>query len=213
MNRKSFVFFGPPGSGKGTQAALLGKYLGLPAISLGELLRQKKNSRSHLGKKIEKYLSNGKLVPESIVLEVLRTRLNKKDVKAGFILDGYPRTKKQLSHFRQILKKTHNIHFIFIDVDDKEVKKRFGKRRCCSCGATYHIIFNPPKIKGLCDSCKKKIQIRSDEKPAVIKRRLELYHSETEPLIGGMKKIGIILHINGEQDIAEIQKEIKRQIK
>ncbi|MEK7097395.1 MAG: nucleoside monophosphate kinase, partial [Patescibacteria group bacterium] len=185
MNRKSFVFFGPPGSGKGTQAALLGKYLGLPAISLGELLRQKKNSRSHLGKKIEKYLSNGKLVPESIVLEVLRTRLNKKDVKAGFILDGYPRTKKQLSHFRQILKKTHNIHFIFIDVDDKEVKKRLGKRRSCSCGATYHLIFNPPKIKGLCDSCKKKIQIRSDDKPAVIKRRLELYHSETEPLIGG----------------------------
>lgn len=213
MNRKSFVFFGPPGSGKGTQAVLLGKDLGLPAISLGELLRQKKNSRSHLGKKIEKYLSKGKLVPESIVREVLRTRLDKKDVKAGFILDGYPRTKKQLGHFRQILKKTHNIHFIFIDVDDKEVKKRLGKRRSCSCGATYHLIFNPPKIKGLCDSCKKKIQIRSDDKPAVIGRRLDLYHSETEPLIGGMKKIGTILHINGEQDIAEIQKEIKRQIK
>ena len=213
MNRKSFIFFGPPGSGKGTQAALLGKDLGLPIISLGELLRQEKNAGSDLGKKVEKFLNSGKLVPDLIVRDVIKTRLGKRDAGAGFILDGYPRTKKQLSHFKQILKKAYDLHFIFIDVGDKEVGRRLGKRRSCSCGATYHLIFNPPKEKGLCDNCKNKIRTRSDDKPDVIRHRLELYHNETEPLIKDMQKIGAIMHIDGEKEIAEIRKEIKRQIK
>lgn len=213
MNRKSFIFFGPPGSGKGTQATLLGEELGLPTISLGELLRQEKNAKTDLGKRIEKMLSSGKLVPDPVVRDVMRARLSKRDIKGGFILDGYPRTKNQFNHFKQILGNSYDLHFIFIDVRDVEVKRRLGKRRSCACGATYHLVFNPPKEKGICDNCKSKIKIRSDDRPDVIKQRLELYHAETGPLISYMQKMGTVLHVDGEGGIDEIKKEIKRQIK
>lgn len=213
MNRKTFIFFGPPGSGKGTQANLLGNDLKIPTISLGKLLRQEKQGQTDLGKKIEEYLDNGRLVPDEIVGEVIRERLGMDDVKSGFILDGYPRTKSQLEYLKSILQDSNGIYFVFIDVGDEEIKKRLGGRRNCSCGATYHLVFNPPKEEGICDDCKKELRMRGDDKPEIIKHRLELYHEETAPVIQGLEGLGNIIHINGEKGIEEIQNEIKEQIK
>lgn len=212
MNNKSFVFFGPPGSGKGTQASLLGRTLGVPTISLGELLRKERTEGTPLGKSVEEYLKSGRLVPDEVVGDIVKERLNKEDVQGGFILDGYPRTENQLEHLKKTLPNFDNIYFIFLDVGDKEIVNRLSGRRHCSCGETYHLIFNPPKQENVCDICGKELRMRDDDKPETIMHRLELYHRETKPVIQNLLKSGKIIHINGEQKITEIEKEMKEKI-
>lgn len=220
MNQKKkiiIIFFGPPGSGKGTQAAMLGEYLKLPAISLGELFRRESLRKGKLAKTLKEIMSRGKLVPQEIVEDVMDKRLREKDARAGFILDGYPRKKIQLEklseRLRKILKPGDHALAILVDVSDREVKKRLSKRRVCACGAAYHLEFKPPRQRGNCDFCGGRLITREDDKPEVIADRLKLYHKENKPLIKYWEKQGRLIRIRGEQAIGSVKKDIIAALK
>ncbi len=211
MERRIFIFFGPPGSGKGTQALLLGEKLNLPVISTGELFRREEELDTNLGKKVKKITRRGGLVPDGIVAKIIKNRIAEKDARKGFILDGYPRTKRQFGFLSEIVKE--KMVFIFINVSDKEVKKRLGERRACKCGEVYHLTFKKPKTSGICDSCGGTLFIRKDDRKEVIARRLKIYHAKTEPLIEYAGKAGKVFVMDGEEKIQEIKKDILKRIK
>ncbi len=215
MSKMVIIFFGPPGSGKGTQAEMLAKALKIPAISPGELFRAEIAGKSALGKKVATTLNKGKLVPDSIVEKIINKRLQKKDAKQGFILDGYPRNRKQLGCLMKKLENLafkNNIFAVLIKVGDREVRRRLGGRRVCVCGAAYHIIFKPSKRKNVCDLCGGKLTTRTDDKPAVIARRLATYHKEIKPILDYWKKARRLIEINGEQEIEKVGKDINSSI-
>lgn len=233
------IFFGPPGSGKGTQADMLAKKLKLPIICPGGLLRYEIELRTKIGKKVKPIVNSGKLVSEKIVGELVVQRLAKRDVKKGAIFDGYPRRQKQLDFLIKILlaagvsnaallpskiagnvkgetsltNNKGNIYAILVDVSDKEIKQRLGGRRVCDCGAVYHIKYNPPKKRDVCDLCGKRLSIRNDDNPAVIADRLKLYHRQTKPLLNYWQKRGNLIKINGEQSIKDVEREIKEKLR
>lgn len=215
MNKKIIIFFGPPGSGKGTQAAVLAQKLKLPVISPGVLFRQEQIKKTSLGVKINGVLNKGKLVADEIAEKIIGQRLKKKDARRGFILDGYPRNRKQLNKFLERLESEAGgkIFAILVNVSDSEVKKRLGGRRVCVCGANYHIKFNPPRKNGICDICGAKLKIRNDDKPAVINKRLKVYHKEINSIIEYWRKNGRLAEINGAQEIKKVQEDILRRIK
>jgi adenylate kinase len=211
------IFFGPPGSGKGTQAGMLGKKIKLPVISTGDLFRAEIKRKTAIGKKVKKILADGKLVSDGIVYKILDRRLLKNDVTKGFILDGFPRNKKQLDYIVKKIKKStlkeDIVYSIFIDVSDKKVQLRISGRRICACGASYHVKYNPPKVKDYCDSCGEKIQIRKDDKPDVVKKRLKLYHKEIGPVLAYWEKEKELIRINGERSIEKIHSGIIKKLK
>lgn len=209
------VFFGPPGSGKGTQAMALAKKLKIPTISLGEIFRAEINKKTKLGEEVAATIAKGKLVKEIVVETMIDQRLAKEDVKKGFILDGYPRNEKQNNELIKKIKKFNNnkTTAILVNVSDKEVKRRLGGRRICVCGKNYHLLYNPPKKKDVCDRCGQKILIRKDDKPEVIAARLKLYHQEVRPILIYWGKNNGLLKINGEQNIKEVEKEIMNKLK
>lgn len=215
MPRNIYIIFGPPGSGKGTQAEMISEKFKIPTISVGNLLRHEEEGKSKLAKQLRKILSAGKLVKEKTVDHILSARLKKKDVKKGFVLDGYPRNVSQFHHlFKEINKKKDDkIIFIFIKTSDKEIKERLGKRRACECGETYHLKFKKPKKAGRCDACGKKLYIREDDKPEIIKNRIKLYHESTQPIIALAKKTGHEIIVDGDKDIKEVSKEMFKKIK
>lgn len=218
MQKKSFfIFFGPPGSGKGTQADMIGKSLRLPVISPGELLRHERDNKTPIGKLVEKSLSEGKLVRDKIIEEILDKRLSKRDTKKGFILDGYPR---RLSQLRLLKKRFKNIALtkdliiaFYINVSDSDVKKRFSGRRVCDCGAAYHIKYNPPKKNGICDLCGKKLYKRKDDEPKIIAGRLKKFHEGIRPLINDFKDSKQFIKIDGSKNIKNVYKDIFKKIK
>jgi adenylate kinase len=215
--KKYIFFFGPPGSGKGTQVDMLGQYLEIPVLSPGELLRHEEEMHTKLGAKIQPLIDNGKMVPDRIVEEMVAKRLSKKDAVNGVIFDGYPRDMDQLEFIceklRNKVKKDDLIAAFFIHVPDKEIKQRLAGRRVCDCGASYHLSYNPPKKADVCDLCGNKLEIRKDDRPAVIKDRLKYYHKSIRPLLEYWKKSGKLFKINGEKDIRDIHKEIRNIIK
>ncbi len=217
MPKTILIFFGPPGSGKGTQASLLAAKLKLPIIATGDLLRDEIARRTAIGRKAEKILAKGKLVPDSIVCGVIDKRFKNKDIRDGFILDGFPRDKKQLNYLIKKIKKIasdqNNVQAILVDVGDKEVLKRLSGRRVCGCGATYHLKYNPPKKKAVCDVCGGKLYIRDDDRPQVIKRRLKLYHKEMRPVLAYWAREKKLISINGEQSIKKIYVDIMKELK
>jgi adenylate kinase len=216
-NKKILIFFGPPGSGKGTQAGMLGKKLKLPIISTGDLFRAEIKRKTAIGKKVKKILADGKLVSDIIVYKILDRRLLKNDVTKGFILDGFPRNKKQLDYvvrkIKKLTLKEDIIYSIFVDVSDKEVQSRISGRRICACGASYHIRYNPPRVKDYCDRCGAKIQIRKDDKPDVVRKRLKLYHKEIKPVLIYWEKEKELVRINGERSIGKIHSGIVKKLK
>lgn len=209
------IFFGPPGSGKGTQAMALAKRLKIPTISLGELFRTEINKKTKLGNEVAVTIAKGKLVKEKIVETIIDQRLARQDVKNGFILDGYPRNEKQNKELIKKIKKFSNkeTRAILVNVSDKEVKRRLGGRRICVCGRNYHLLYKPPKKKDICDKCGKKLLVRKDDKPMVIASRLKFYHQEIRPILAYWKKSGKLLKINGEQDIKKVEEEIINKLK
>lgn len=241
MHNKIFlIFFGPPGSGKGTQADMLAEKIKLPVICPGELLRHEMESKTEIGEKVKLAVNSGKMVSEAIIEKLIDQRLRRRDAKKGAIFDGCPRRKKQLNFLIKKLltvgasptvslpsKAAGNVkgetpltssrHYIvcaiLVNVSNKEVKRRLGGRRVCDCGAAYHIKYNPPKKRGICDLCKKKLSVRSDDKPAIIADRLKLYHKQTEPLLDYFQQRGELIKINGEQSIKDVEKEIWEKTK
>lgn len=209
------IFFGPPGSGKGTQADLLLKENNWKKISTGDLLRAETALKSSLGKQAERYMKAGKLVPDKLIIDLVKKSLKQK--VNGFIFDGYPRTYRQLKDllemFKKCLKKDDQILTFLVDVSDKEVEHRLSQRRMCSCGSVYHLIYNPPINKGICDVCHQKLFVRDDDKVKVIKNRLEIYHQNIKLILDYWQKAGKLIKINGEQSINKIHQDLIEQLK
>lgn len=215
MSKTIIIFFGPPGSGKGTQAELLARETGWKKISTGDLFRAEIAAGTKLGKLADKYMKTGKLVPDKITVKLVEQALKQK--AAGFIFDGFPRNKKQLDEllamFKKILKKNDRLCALEVAVGDREVKERLGQRRMCACGKVYHLVYNPPINQGSCDICGGRLFIRNDDKPAVIAHRLKVYHHDGEPLLDYWQKQGKLIRINGEPAIKKIHEEIMEKLK
>ena len=217
LKKVILIFLGPPGSGKGTQAEMISAMIKIPVISTGKLLRQEVKGKTEIGKKVENILSRGDLVPNNVIEKLLFKRILKRDVSRGFILDGYPRKKSQqdnlMKELKNIIKKNDKVFAVLVDVGNKEVKSRLGGRRVCVCGDTYHIKFNPPKKKGICDLCGSKLRIRADDKPSVIIDRLKIYRKEIAPIIDYWKKNSKLIKVDGEQSIEAVHEEIWEKLK
>ena len=201
------VLLGPPGGGKGTQAQKLIEKYKIPQVSTGDLFRAAVKNQTELGKKAKEYMDKGSLVPDEIVIGMVKERLAKDDCKKGFILDGFPRTMAQAEALDKMLPelKMKLDAVVEIEVPDVEVVKRLsGRRTCTKCGAMYHVEFNKPKVAGKCDKCGGDLYQRDDDNEKTIKSRLDVYHSQTSPLIGYYQKKGIFKKVAGLGDIHEI---------
>jgi len=209
----NIIMLGPPGSGKGTQAKKLIEKFGIPQISTGDLLREAVKNGTELGKQAKSYMDAGKLVPDEVVVGMVKERLSKDDAQKGFILDGFPRTVPQAEALDKTLdqmgKKIDKV--VNVDVPDSEVVERLsGRRTCKGCGAMYHVKFNQPKKEGLCDKCGGELYQRDDDNEQTIKRRLEVYHEQTSPLKDYYGKKGLVADVDGTGDINEITKAIEK---
>jgi adenylate kinase len=204
----NIVILGPPGVGKGTYAEILSKKHNIPKISVGDLFRKAIKDETELGKKIKGYVSSGDLVPDTIVIELVKSRLEEDDCRRGFLLDGYPRTVAQAEAMEKFKKIDVALNFV---ATDEVIMSRIGGRRTCSkCGAIYHIKNIPPKDEGKCDRCGGKLIQRSDEKPEVIKNRLMVYSEKTKPVIDYLRKRGVLVDIDAHYNIEEIDRIISQ---
>ena len=205
------LLMGPPGAGKGTQAAELVKKFSIPQISTGDMFRAAVKEGTELGKKAKACMDAGTLVPDEVTVGIVRERLAKDDCKKGFMLDGFPRTVEQADALSKILDelgikltKVLNIHVPAEDLIERAV----GRRICKNCGATYHIKFNAPKSEGKCDNCGGELYQRGDDNEETMKTRLSTYESSTRPLIDYYKKAGIYVEVDGRQPIAKVTEEL-----
>ena len=205
-----FVFLGPPGAGKGTQAKILAKKLNIPAISTGDIFRDNIKDQSELGKKAVEYTSKGLLVPDHVTNAMAEQRLMKLDCANGFILDGYPRTINQAKFLDEIETIDKVINFVL--TDDEVIRRISGRRTCKNCAAIYHIDFLKPKKKAVCDKCLTKLTQREDDKPKAVKKRLQVYKKQTEPLIEYYTKKGILVNIDSSPTIKEISKKVEKTL-
>ena len=201
------ILLGPPGAGKGTQAVRLVEHFGIPQISTGDILRKAVKDGTELGTLAKKYMDKGELVPDEVVIGIIRDRLMEPDCQKGYILDGFPRTIAQAEALDEMLEKmgARIDHVVNISVADEEIIKRLtGRRTCPNCGAGYHILFDPPKRDGICDKCGTKLIQRDDDKEETIRARLEVYRRQTEPLIKYYEAKQLLRTIPGEGSMEEI---------
>lgn len=196
------VLLGPPGAGKGTQAGNLAKKYQIPAISTGHIIRTAIQAQTPTGKIAEGYIARGELVPDDTVVELVRHRLSEPDCENGYILDGFPRTLRQAEIMDEISIDVDLVLDIAVP-DDKLVERLSGRRECKNCGATYHVVYNPPKTDGKCDECGEELVMRDDDVPEVIRKRLSVYHKQTEPLKEYYRKQGKIVTVQGDRELAE----------
>jgi len=202
---------GPPGAGKGTQAEYIVEQFGIPHISTGDAFRLAMKQGTELGLVAKGYVDAGKLVPDEVTIGIVRDRLQQEDCKQGFLLDGFPRTISQAEALDEIVAAMGKQidHVINLSVDrDKLLARLTGRRICRSCGATYHILFNPPKQEGVCDKCGGELYQRSDDTEEKVGTRLDEYITKTAPLLEYYANKGLLRQVNGEQDIAQVSAEI-----
>lgn len=206
------VLFGPPGAGKGTQAKFLSDEYNIPHISTGDILRENVKKNTPLGQKAKAYMDRGELVPDKLLIELIKDRLENPDTRKGFLLDGFPRTIPQAEALDEILDDLNKRldAVINIDVSSEELVKRLSGRRICkSCGASYHVMFNPPKEKDICTACGGELYQRSDDMEDAIKNRLNVYKKQTEPVIDYYKSKGLLIDIDGEREIEDVTSDIR----
>ncbi len=212
----NLILLGPPGVGKGTQAQLIAKQYAIPQISTGDMFRAAIKQGTPLGKQAEIIIKSGKLVDDSITLGLVKERLQKSDCKNGFLMDGFPRTIRQAEGFEILLKDMHQKlnGVIGIAVADAIIIKRLsGRRSCPECNAVYHLETNPPKHDNLCNACNIPLIQRVDDQPETIKKRLDTYRNQTEPLILFYKKKKLLYEVNGNQPIEKVFKDISAVLK
>ncbi len=195
------ILMGAPGAGKGTQSAKISEKWNIPAISTGDILRAAIKSGSELGKTAKTYIDAGQLVPDEVVIGLIRERLASPECKNGFILDGFPRSIPQAE---ALLEMGINIDVVLsLTVEDEVIVKRMSGRRVCACGASYHTESNPPKREGVCDKCGAELVIRSDDNPETVKKRLKTYHEQTEPLEAYYAAKGKLVRVAGRDAIED----------
>ena len=211
----NLIILGPQGSGKGTQAKLLVSKLGLVYLEMGEVLRELARKKTPLGEKIASFQSQGKLVTDEIIAEVLKSFLTEENFKKGILFDGFPRNLSQTNLLEDELK-NHQVKIdkvIFLNISFQESLRRLKARRICpTCGANYNLVTMPPKNGKLCDQCGSQLITRSDETDEAIKERLGVYQKETLPLIEIYRQKGILLEVNGEQSVGTIHLEILKNL-
>ncbi len=206
---KNFIFIGAPGAGKGTQAAMVKQDLHLAHISTGDMLRAAVKAGTELGKEAKAYMDAGELVPDELIIAMVKERLQEEDAQNGFILDGFPRTVAQAEALQQMLeeqglKLTAAVSF---EVPEEVVIERLSGRRVCKqCGAIYHIKNNPPKQEGICDKCGGELIQRDDDKPEAIKRRLESFKADTEPVLAFYEKLGLLRKLQADAPAEEVHR-------
>ena len=205
------ILLGAPGAGKGTQAEIISKRLNIPTISTGNILREAIKNGTPTGLKAKEFMDNGKLVPDDVIIGIVRERVVREDCANGYILDGVPRTIPQAQALEDA-----GIHFdcvVSIEIADSVIEARMtGRRVCGSCGASFHIAANPPKKEGVCDLCGGELVIRKDDAPETVKNRLRVFHTETEALKDFYRKLGILKLVEGDQPIEAATAEILRAL-
>ena len=206
----NIALFGPPGAGKGTQAKELSKHYSIPHISTGDILRANVRDGTELGVKAKEYMDKGELVPDEVLIGLIRNRLTEPDCKTGYLLDGYPRTIPQADALSEILDEIRKPldAVINIEVTDEELVKRLSGRRSCTCGETYHLMFNPPKQEGLCNACGSELYQRDDDKEEVIRQRLSVYNNKTKPLIDYYRNAGLLTNVDGTASVDHVLADI-----
>ena len=207
----NLILLGAPGAGKGTQAELLTEKLGIPAISTGNMLREAMANGSDLGKQVKKFMDEGSLVSDDVIMSIIAQRILEPDCKNGFILDGVPRTLAQAEAMDA--KGIRIDHVVSLEVDDEVIANRMsGRRVCTACGASYHIVNNPTKTEGICDLCGAKVGIRKDDEPETVRHRLEVYHASTEVLKDYYNRQNKLRLVRGDQGIEDANRDILNAI-
>lgn len=201
------ILLGAPGAGKGTQAEVICDKLSIPSISTGNCLREAVKNGTQMGLKAKSFMDSGALVPDEVVIGIIKERLAEDDCKNGFILDGFPRTVPQAEALDAMGVSIDRVVEIF--VPDAAIEERMSGRRVCeSCGASYHMAYKPPKTEGVCDKCGGALIIRKDDRPETVRDRLKVYHEQTEPLKGFYEKKGILKVVEGQPEIADTTKRV-----
>ena len=209
------ILLGPPGAGKGTQAANIVNKYQLPHISTGDIFRANIKQGTELGNRAKAFMDKGELVPDSLVVELIEDRLQQDDTKIGFMLDGFPRTLPQAEALDSVLANMGStLNFVVNIVVDPSVlvERAVGRRICKDCGATYHIKFNPSKVEGVCDVCSGELYQRSDDNAETVENRISVYTNETAPLVDYYKDSGKLVTINGLQDIDKVFADIQKTL-
>jgi adenylate kinase len=215
MSELNLVLLGPPGSGKGTQGERLNEDLRLPYYATGDILRGAVRDETDLGKTAKEYMDRGDLVPDEVIVGVIAERIDSSEARDGFILDGFPRTTPQAEALDAKLGELGRsvTAVVLIDVSDDEVVRRLGGRRTCEAnGHVFHVEFEPPKQEGVCDIDGSELIVRDDDKPEVIRKRLETYHEKTEPLVSYYDSRSVLRRIAGEAPPQEVAEEIRRTL-
>ena len=207
------IMLGAPGAGKGTQAKMIAEKCGIPHISTGDIFRANIKNGTELGAKAKEYMDKGLLVPDELVCDLVVDRIQQADCEKGYILDGFPRTIPQAEALENALNAIEQKldYAIDIDVPDENINNRMsGRRACVGCGATYHVLFNPTKVEGKCDVCGESLIIRDDDKPETVKKRLDVYHTQTQPLIDFYTERKVLVEVDGTQSMDKVFDDIMK---
>ncbi len=210
------LLMGPPGAGKGTQAVILAEKLGIPHISTGDMFRKAVKEQTPLGVEAKRYMDSGQLVPDEVTIGIVRERLAEADCVNGFLLDGFPRTVFQAEALDDILTKlgTQLDVALNIDVDSEALIGRItGRRMCRNCGKPYHVTFSPSKVEGRCDVCGGELYQRDDDKEETVRKRLEVYNTQTLPLLDYYQAKGLVINVNGNQPMEKVTEDILAALK
>ena len=197
----NLILLGAPGAGKGTQAVKISEKYQIPAIATGDILRAERKAGTELGKEAQAYIEAGQLVPDSVVIGIIKKYMVENNCENGFLLDGFPRSIPQAEALE-----TMGIHIdavLSIEVPDQKIIERMSGRRVCSCGSSYHVVYNPPIKEGVCDRCGEALYIRADDAAETVKKRLETFHRETEPLKAFYAERGLLLTVEGQEEVAD----------
>ena len=205
------IMLGAPGAGKGTQAKKIAEKYQIPHISTGDIFRANIKAGTELGMKAKSFMDQGQLVPDEVTIGMLLDRISQDDSKNGYVLDGFPRTIPQAESLTAALKERgEKIDYaVNVDVpDDNIINRMSGRRACVGCGATYHVVYNAPKSEDICDTCGEKLILRDDDKPETVKNRLLVYHDQTQPLIDYYKKEGVLVEVDGTQNLEKVYQDV-----
>ena len=207
------IMLGAPGAGKGTQAKMIAEKCGIPHISTGDIFRANIKNGTELGAKAKEYMDKGLLVPDELVCDLVVDRIQQADCEKGYILDGFPRTIPQAEALENALNAIEQKldYAIDIDVPDENIINRMsGRRACVGCGATYHVLFNPTKVEGKCDVCGESLILRDDDKPETVKKRLDVYPTQTQPLIDFYTERKVLVEVDGTQSMDKVFDDIMK---